>query len=265
MSIMARIVRPLRISKFTGKNLNRYCANVITPSIDGMDRYPSPFSTRGLLRGADYFGTFVFAASGSITAATYGLDLLGSVALGTITAVGGGTVRDVVILGRKPFWSGDDGESEYLWMSLIAAATAFFAYPYIPDFFDSKEMEWADAISLGAFAVIGAQNGIRAGLSPALCVLCGVSTGTFGGATRDVLAKRPVRIFNSYAELYATTAAGGAAAYLLARAAALPLSARVSVGVASTVALRFAAWTNGLTLPDWKSMGHAHLLIENKK
>lgn len=63
-------------------------------------------------------------------------------------------------------------------------------------------------IGLGAFACIGVMNGIRANVSMPLCVLCAVSTGTFGGAVRDVLTKRPggVRIFNSYADVYATCA-----------------------------------------------------------
>ena len=65
--------------------------------------------------------------------------------MGTITAVGGGTIRDVVVLGRIPFWSGHDGESEYLWLSLIAAAGAFFLYPSMPEMFDSDGAEFLDA------------------------------------------------------------------------------------------------------------------------
>ena len=189
------------------------------PHDDGMSRYPSFTSSRGVLRGLDYFGTVVFASSGAITAASCGLDLLGCVALGTITAVGGGTIRDVVILGRAPFWSGPNGgniyfcfeiqllycvvivkahllrlflynlmwftmlptcstETEYLWISFAAALAAFFLYPILgSDVFDSPTMNAADAVGLGAFCVIGAQNGIRAGLAWPLCILCGVSTG----------------------------------------------------------------------------------------
>ena len=63
-------------------------------------------------------------------------------------------------------------------------------------------------IGLGAFACIGAMNGIRAHVSMPLCVLCAMSTGTFGGAVRDVLTRRPegVRIFHSYTDIYATCA-----------------------------------------------------------
>ena len=69
-------------------------------------------------------------------------------------------------------------ETEYLWMSLAAALAAFFLYPILgSDVFDSTAMNAADAVGLGAFCVIGAQNGIRAGLAWPLCILCGVSTG----------------------------------------------------------------------------------------
>lgn len=217
-------------------------------------------SPRGILRGIDYFGTLVFAASGSITAASQGMDLLGAVAVGTITACGGGTVRDIVIFSRPPFWSGPDGEQEYLWMSLVAAVVAFYTYPHAREFYDSRAMDWADGFCLGAFGVIGAQNGIRAGLSVPLCVMCGMSTGTFGGATRDVLTKRPVRIFHSYSEIYATTAAAGAAAYLGVRSLGLPLGARVGSGIAVALAMRYLAWTHGLRLPSWETMGHSDLL-----
>ena len=76
------------------------------PHSDGMDRYPHLRDMRGFLRLSDYIGTLAFASSGSILAASHGMDLLGAIALGTITAVGGGSIRDVVILGRVPFWSG---------------------------------------------------------------------------------------------------------------------------------------------------------------
>ena len=115
------------------------------PHPDGMDRYPHLRDVRGFLRLSDYLGTLAFASSGSILAASHGMDLLGAVAIGTITAVGGGTVRDVVVLGRIPFWSGKDGETEYLWLAFVAAAGAFFLYPSMPEVFDSDSAEFFDA------------------------------------------------------------------------------------------------------------------------
>lgn len=77
---------------------------------EGLPRFPDPTTPTGILRGLDYFGTLVFAASGGLTAATCGCDLLGTLAVGTITAVGGGTIRDTIVLNKQPFWfEGNDG------------------------------------------------------------------------------------------------------------------------------------------------------------
>ena len=71
---------------------------------EGLPRFPDITTPTGILRGLDYFGTIVFAASGGLTAATCGCDLLGTLAVGTITAVGGGTIRDTIVLNKQPFW-----------------------------------------------------------------------------------------------------------------------------------------------------------------
>ena len=208
------------------------------------------------------------ATTGAITAATYGLDLLGVCMVGTITAVGGGTLRDLVIFGRRPFWSGADGEVEYIYLSLASAAAAFFLYPSLKErgllHEDGALLQWGDAIGLGAFAVIGCMNGIRGGLSPLLCVVCGVSTATFGGLTRDVLIARQggVRILHSHAELYASCAGAASAAYLLARALALPLGARIFAGVAVGVGARALSWEHGLRLPTWASLGRGDMVLK---
>merc|ERR1719199_141488 len=77
------------------------------PHPDSMPRFPwrdGP-TVPGLLRGADWFGTAVFAMTGTLAAATRGMDILGSTIVGTITAVGGGTVRDLLLgRGRRAFW-----------------------------------------------------------------------------------------------------------------------------------------------------------------
>jgi len=223
---------------------------------DGLDRIPHLKSTRGILRGLDWAGTALFAASGSIAAASTGFDLLGAVAVGSVTALGGGTLRDIVIFARPPFWSAaaaDGGEPEYLLIALLGAVGAFFAYPVV------GEAAWPnddapDAVALGAFAVIGAMNGARAGLPMAQSLLCGVVTGTGGGTIRDVLLKRPVRILHSHKELYATTVASGAAVFLGAsRLGIRSFATRVALGVGATVLLRGASLVYGLRLPTWEN------------
>ena len=87
--------------------------------IDGMPRFPSYGSSSGILRGSDYFGTLIFAISGSVTAASCGMDVFGATAIGTITAIGGGTIRDSIILHKQPFWI---EEEEYFFMACFVSA-----------------------------------------------------------------------------------------------------------------------------------------------
>lgn len=235
---------------------------------DGMPRLPSLRTPGGVLRACDHIGTVVFAASGSIAAATCGLDLFGATAIGSITAVGGGTVRDAIILHKRAFWI---EEYEYLWLAAASAVTAFFVWPVIPEgavesigLKDSNGNEgelmwWGDALGVGAFAVIGAMNGARMGVHPSLAVLCGVSTATFGGLTRDVLCGMPGylsrgRILHSSKELYACTAAAGAAVYVAALRVGLALSVRLSAGVLSAMAMRWLARRYEIGLPTWGQM-----------
>lgn len=217
---------------------------------DSMTRWPSFYSAGGVLRALDWVGTVSFAHSGTILAATSGMDFLGTAVVGTITAVGGGTIRDAIFLCRQPFWT---SEIEYLMLCFATASITFFAWPYfrdsIPD--DHSALFIGDTLGIGAFCVIGAQNGIRAGMPAFVSLICGVATATFGGAVRDVLCKRDVRILHSHAEIYASTAAGGASAYLIANMMGASLRLKILAGVGTGIFLRHLAWTEGIRLPVW--------------
>ena len=261
------LVRPSDWKTF--RQIQPIAAQVLEQKQCGIARFPSLNNAAGLLRASDYAGTCIFAATGAITGASCGLDLFGTVAIGSITALGGGTTRDAIILHRPPFWT---EEVEYVWMALAAAAATFFLWPQVPAGNAVKDasgeagpaMWWADAVSLGAFSVIGAMGGVQAGMGVTVAMLCGLSTATFGGVCRDLLCGLPksnphstdkdgaacVRIFHSQKELYAVTALGGAGTFLAARrvtAGALP----VVSGIAAATALRYVATTRGLGLPSW--------------
>eukprot|EP00127_Corallochytrium_limacisporum_P002333 Clim_evm121s109 gene=Clim_evmTU121s109 len=90
-------------------------------AIDGMPRYPSLISAGGMLRGFDYLGTAAFAVGGTLTASAFGMDAFGCTAVATITAVGGGSVRDV-LLGRRAFWF---DEPEYIYIAVVCSMLTF--------------------------------------------------------------------------------------------------------------------------------------------
>lgn len=110
-----------------------------------------------------------------------------------------------------------------------------------------------DAIGLSAFAIIGARNGVRAGMPMAVSAICGMATSTFGGLTRDVLCGRPVRIVHSNAEVYAQPALAGAVTYLGAHR--MRLSPGIRIGSAMLVCLgsRYYAIKNDIKLHTWET------------
>eukprot|EP00903_Cladosiphon_okamuranus_P006792 g6620.t1 len=227
--------------------INRY----ISPPEDGLTRYPTLRSPQGVLRGLDYLGTTVFAISGTITAGQVGMDLLGCIIVGTITATGGGTVRDVLLGNTPVFWM---QETEYLWMCLATTVGIFFLWSYLAERGvrdDMALLNWVDAMGVGAFCCIGAQAGVRKGLSNIVCIACGMLTSTFGGVIRDVLCSRPPRILFSHCEIYASTAVLGSTVYIASRAAGLPPVVRIMSGFLAATGLRVLAFTVDIRLPTW--------------
>lgn len=192
-----------------------------------------------------------FASSATVTAASCGLDLLGCTIVGTITAVGGGTIRDLLIGSTPVFWM---VEVEYLILCLATSVLTFFGWKKLDGILqeDDDILFWADSIGLGAFCVIGCQNGIRRGFPVVVCLVCGLMTSTFGGVLRDVICKRPVRICHSNDEIYGTTALLGSSAYLGARALNFNPTLRIASGVSTTVFARYWAHANNTKLPTWQ-------------
>ena len=100
------------------------------------------------------------------------MDVFGVMSIGGITALGGGTIRDAIFLRQVPFWV---EETEYLAIAAICGAATFFIWPQMNFDKEAQAMVWADAVGIGAFSVIGAQNAIRACATTPVILLCGKS------------------------------------------------------------------------------------------
>lgn len=157
-----------------------------------------------LLNAVDLFGTGVFAFSGTLTAARKGMDLLGMAMLSTVTAVGGGTIRDVLLGSTPVFWM---RQPIYLEICVVTTLVTYFIWPYL-----EKRHGWkdsakivcvADALGIGAFAVIGTQKGVALNLNPLISSVAGLMTATFGGITRDVICQEPPRSMYPKRTMYA--------------------------------------------------------------
>lgn len=156
----------------------------------------------------DIFGTLVFAISGVLTAIDNKFDLVGSAIIGLVTAVGGGTLRDMLIGVTPVSWMHDPN---YLYTILIALIVSYLFKKQILNW--RKGMFLFDTIGIGLFTILGLQKTLEIGLSPVIAVLMGVVSAVFGGVIRDVLTNIVPLIFRK--EIYATACIMGGVVFLL--------------------------------------------------
>lgn len=189
----------------------------------------------------DMFGVAVFAISGAMAARQLQMDPFGALILGGVTAIGGGTLRDL-LLDITPFWIADP---TYLY---VIAATALFTiiwplkrgWPY-------RILNVADAFGLALFTVMGMSRALSAEVSITVAIVMGVMTGVAGGMIRDVLSGQVPLILRR--EVYATASLAGALVFagLLHAELELPLASAIAMLV--TLAIRLTAIRWKLALP----------------
>lgn len=172
----------------------------------------------------EILGTFSFAVAGAFAAMDKKLDPFGVLIISFATAIGGGTIRDL-LLGRLPVtWLTD---STAIWVIIIGALATLFFTSSIKKF--GRMLFYFDAIGLGLFTIIGIQTGVEQNLSMGICIMIGTVTGCFGGVLRDVLLNNVPLIFQK--EIYASASIlGGLVFFLL-------MSLRMQVSYASLIAI----------------------------
>ena len=143
----------------------------------------------------EFIGTFAFAISGIRLASAKKFDLFGAYVVGLATAVGGGTLRDL-LLGVTPFWMNN---TFYLWCTLFALIFVMIFHNHLIRL-DSAFFAF-DSIGLALFVVVGAEKTLSLGFAPWVAVVMGTSTGAVGGVIRDVLINEIPLIFRR--EIYA--------------------------------------------------------------
>ncbi len=195
-----------------------------------------------LLYWLDLLGVAVFAISGVLAAGRKDMDWLGVLVVAALTAIGGGTLRDVLLDRHPLFWIVD---TTYL---VVIAAAAFVTLLYVrwrP--LPGNVLLLADAAGLALFTLAGAQIAESAGLSPIIIVLMGTMTGAAGGLLRDILCAEIPLILRR--DIYATAAIAGASIYLAAQALGMARSWAFPLGMLVVVALRVNAILRGWRLP----------------
>lgn len=195
-----------------------------------------------LLYLLDLLGVAVFAVSGALAGVRRGLDLFGITVLAAVTAVGGGTVRDV-LLGRHPvFWIKNP---VYLYVILASTAVAVTAQNFLPNV--ETPLLIADALGLGLFALSGAESVEADGHAWIVIILLGTMTGVAGGVVRDILSGVVPLLLRR--DIYATAAIAGILLYLVMQLAGMKRRWAFVIAILAIVTVRLLAIRYNWQLP----------------
>lgn len=161
----------------------------------------------GLLYALDMLGTFVFALSGVTTARENHFDFFGATVIAFVTALGGGTLRDVLIGSHPVGWMND---TNYIFCVVLAIIFGAFFQQAINRL--RRTMFLFDAIGIGLFTIAGLNKTLLLGVSPLVAIMMGVVSAVFGGVIRDLLTNQVPLIFRQ--EFYASACFAGGILYL---------------------------------------------------
>lgn len=196
-----------------------------------------------MMHWLDLLGVAVFAISGALVAGRKRLDLFGVVVIAAVTAIGGGTIRDLLLDRHPVFWIDDP---TYLYIILAAAGlTIVYVRRFRPP---DRLLLVADALGLALFTINGSQIAERAGLGGVAVVLMGTLTGAAGGVIRDILTAEIPMILRR-GQIYATASIAGSALYLGLQAGGIDRAVAAWAGMGAIALLRLAAIAWSITLP----------------
>ncbi len=191
----------------------------------------------------EMLGVAIFAITGVLAVVRRDLDMFGALMLGMVTAIGGGTLRDLMI--RAPiFWFRD---FNYVWAALLGALVAFWLAKYIRS--TMRPLLYLDALGAALFTIAAASKVLTMGYAGPIAVLMGVLTGIGGGLIRDVLAGRQTLLMSR--DIYATPILLGCTIFVLLRGITETFGSAGFVGAAVIFAVRAAAIYWHLQMPSW--------------
>jgi uncharacterized membrane protein YeiH len=193
----------------------------------------------------DWLGVIVFAISGALVASRKQMDVVGFALLGTVTGIGGGTLRDLLLAQGPVFWV---REPTYLILCVVVSCAVFFT-AHIPQS-RYRVLLWFDALGLALFAVAGAERALIAGSGSVVAVAMGVITATFGGIIRDVLGNESPVVLSR--EIYVTAALIGASVFVVLSAFSLARESALIVGLLAGLVVRGMALRRGWSLPRYR-------------
>jgi len=192
----------------------------------------------------EHFAVAVSAISGVLAARGKRVDLFGVVVLAVVTALGGGTVRDLLLENAQVFWV---RHPDYLYNSVLTAVATFFLVRYRD--LQGTGLLVADAFALALFSIVGTQKALEFSVAPAIAAALGVVTGVVGGLLRDVLLIEIPLVFRTEIYFYATASLCGSVVFLALNHWRPHSPANLVLAVILTLLLRLVAIKWKLSLP----------------
>jgi len=182
----------------------------------------------------DLIGTLVFAISGVLTAIDNKFDYVGATIIGIVTAVGGGTLRDLLIGATPVGWMQD---LNYLWTILLAMVLTYLFKRQIIRL--TRSLFLFDTIGIGLYTILGLQKTLSVGLAVPIAVMMGVMSAVFGGVLRDVLTNVVPLIFRK--EIYASACLAGALTFIGLQAFCPYQTLNMLIAMGIVMAIRYLA------------------------
>ena len=190
----------------------------------------------------DYTGTMVFAVSGTLTAANKRLDFFGASVIGFVTAIGGGTLRDMML-----------GDTPVAWIRTINYFLVIVAGILITILFSKQVMKLRrtlflfDTIGIAIFTIIGISKALSFNITPPLAVIMGITSAVVGGIIRDTLTNEVPLILKK--EIYATACLAGGSVYILLYHFDMNEKIIQSITILTIIVIRIFAVRHNISLP----------------
>lgn len=200
-----------------------------------------------LLAALDYTSVFIFALTGALVASRAQLDIVGFLFIASLTAVGGGTIRDLLLNRDMVFWIANPW---YIATACAAAVLVFFTAHRLES--RRRAIDWLDAGALAVAVPAGVGVAFSLGHGPAVVLMMGMATGAFGGLMRDVVCNE-VPLVLRQGELYLSTAFAGALMALGVEQVMGSTAPALIACAAMTFLLRAGSMTFGWRLPVYRS------------
>lgn len=195
----------------------------------------------------ELLGTFFFAISGALAIQDHHDDWFGAGFMGFVTAIGGGTLRDIMLGSYPLVWIGDVGFLYAIFAGIIAA---HFFYAVLLKL--KRTLIFFDTLGISFFTILGVEKALSLGVAPEIAAIMGMFSAIMGGVIRDVLTNETPVLFRK--EIYATACLAGAVLYLLLFKAGVPRNINLALSIVLIFTIRILAVKYKLALPNFRKL-----------